>query len=137
MFKRNILIYSLFVSATCTSSLTFADPWRGDRDDDFRGGWQQQHAIQHDRPSRHYQNHQDHGPVYNNDHRYSTQYIDRRWQRGNYVPQAYRGQGYRVNNWRGRGLPTPRQGQRWLNVDGQYILIAAATGIITSILLHQ
>lgn len=154
MLKKNILVYSLLVSTTCASSLTFADPWRGDRDDRQRD-WQQRapQSDQYRRPVARYDDRdryrgdrdrdRDRGPVYYNqsyDRRYYHQPSyghNNRWQRGSYVPRDYWGPSYRVNNWRGRGLPPPPQGHRWLNVNGQYILIAATTGIITSILLHQ
>ncbi|MDO7775535.1 RcnB family protein, partial [Escherichia coli] len=48
----------------------------------------------------------------------------------------YRGNDYRVSNWNDRGLPPPPQGQHWSYINGNYVLIAAATGIITSILVN-
>ena len=44
---------------------------------------------------------------------------------------------YVVSDWRGRGLRQPPRGYQWVreeNNTGDYLLIAAATGIIASIL---
>jgi len=42
-----------------------------------------------------------------------------------------------VNDWRERGLREPPRGEHWAYVDGNYVLIAVATGIITSIILDS
>lgn len=58
------------------------------------------------------------------------------FRRGHAVPQDYRSDRYRVSDWHKRGLRQPPQGQHWAYINGNYVLIAAATGIITSILLN-
>lgn len=58
------------------------------------------------------------------------------FRRGHEMPQNYRGPQYRVNDWRARGLNQPPQGHYWANINGNYVLMAAATGIITSIILN-
>ncbi|VDR29126.1 Nickel/cobalt homeostasis protein RcnB precursor [Raoultella terrigena] len=58
------------------------------------------------------------------------------FRKGQPAPERYRGNAYRINNWNDRGLPAPPQGQHWSYIDGNYVLIAAATGIITSILVN-
>lgn len=57
------------------------------------------------------------------------------FRRGERAPERFRGDDYRLSDWRDRGLPAPPHGQHWAYIDGNYVLIAAATGIITSILL--
>ncbi|MFE8116041.1 RcnB family protein [Brenneria goodwinii] len=59
------------------------------------------------------------------------------FRKGHQVPQRFRGNDYRVNDWRARGLREPPAGQHWAYIDGNYVLIAAATGIITAILLNS
>ncbi|MDX5626736.1 MULTISPECIES: RcnB family protein [unclassified Brenneria] len=59
------------------------------------------------------------------------------FRKGHPVPQRFRGDDYRVNDWRARGLREPPSGQHWAYIDGNYVLIAAATGIITTILLNS
>jgi Ni/Co efflux regulator RcnB len=47
---------------------------------------------------------------------------------------------YVVNDWNRRGLRAPPRGYHWVrenNNSGDYILVAAATGIIASILAQQ
>ncbi len=59
------------------------------------------------------------------------------FERGKPVPEDYRGGDYRVSDWHDKGLPPPPEGQHWAYVDGNYVLIAATTGIITSIILNS
>lgn len=59
------------------------------------------------------------------------------FERGKPVPEDFRGRDYQVSDWRDRGLPPPPEGQHWAYVDGNYVLIAAATGVITSIILNS
>ncbi|WP_064121445.1 RcnB family protein [Halotalea alkalilenta] len=56
------------------------------------------------------------------------------WQRGQAVPQQYRGGNYVVNDWRSRNLAPPPSGQHWLQVNGDFVLAAIATGVIYSII---
>ncbi len=57
------------------------------------------------------------------------------FRRGYPAPQRYRGDYYRVDDWRHRGLQPPPRGHYWSYIDGRYVLIAAATGVITAILM--
>ncbi|ORM73409.1 hypothetical protein HA48_09815 [Pantoea wallisii] len=59
------------------------------------------------------------------------------FRRGYPAPQAFRGSHYRVDDWRDRGLYEPPRGEHWAYIDGNYVLVAAATGIITAILLNN
>lgn len=92
--------------------------------DDYRGSWGE-HDARHD---NHFRDHreQDHFAWNGN-----------QFHRGQPAPEQFRGEHYRINDWRGRGLPAPPIGQYWSAVNGNYMLIAAATGIITSILINS
>ncbi|MBJ7220667.1 MULTISPECIES: RcnB family protein [unclassified Brenneria] len=59
------------------------------------------------------------------------------FRKGQAAPKHFRGDNYRVNDWRVRGLREPPAGQHWAYINGNYVLIAAATGIITAILLNS
>ncbi|MCU7368465.1 RcnB family protein [Pantoea stewartii] len=59
------------------------------------------------------------------------------FRRGRPVPREYCGDRYRIDDWRERGLREPPEGQHWADIDGNYVLIAAATGIITSLILNN
>ncbi|AXK67696.1 MULTISPECIES: RcnB family protein [Burkholderia] len=54
--------------------------------------------------------------------------------RGGRVPQDYRGPKYVVDDWRGHDLQPPPSGYQWLQIDGDFVLAAMTTGVITSIL---
>jgi Ni/Co efflux regulator RcnB len=57
------------------------------------------------------------------------------FRKGHPMPHGFHDDGYRVSDWRGRGLPAPPSGHHWSYIDGNYVLIAAATGVVASILL--
>ncbi|MCA8143492.1 RcnB family protein [Burkholderia multivorans] len=54
--------------------------------------------------------------------------------RGGRVPQDYRGRKYVVDDWRRHHLQPPPSGYPWLQIDGDFVLVAITTGVITSIL---
>lgn len=59
------------------------------------------------------------------------------FRRGHAAPKSFRGDKYRVNDWRARGLSQPPQGHYWAAINGNYVLMAATTGIITSIIMNS
>jgi Ni/Co efflux regulator RcnB len=56
------------------------------------------------------------------------------WRRGAYVPVGYRG--YYVQDWGYYGLRPPPRGYRWIYADGNFVLMAAATGLIADLVIH-
>ena len=56
------------------------------------------------------------------------------WRRGGYVPVPYRH--YYVQDWGYYGLRPPPPGYRWVYADGNFVLMAVATGLIADIILH-
>ena len=56
------------------------------------------------------------------------------WRRGAYVPVGYRG--YYVQDWGYYGLRPPPPGYRWIYADGNFVLMAAATGLIADLVIH-
>lgn len=56
--------------------------------------------------------------------------------RGGYIPREYRMRAYEVDYHEHR-LSRPPQGQRWVQVGADYVLIAIATGVIANIILNQ
>lgn len=56
------------------------------------------------------------------------------WRRGGYVPPAYRG--FYVQDWGYYGLRPPPRGYRWVYADGNFVLMAVATGLIADIILN-
>jgi len=60
------------------------------------------------------------------------------YKRGGRVPVEYRGPRYVVTDWRHDHLREPPRGYHWVRSDnGDFLLVAIATGIITDILLHH
>jgi Ni/Co efflux regulator RcnB/SAM-dependent methyltransferase len=59
------------------------------------------------------------------------------WRRGGHVPYQYRSHQYVVNDWRGHHLHAPPRGHQWVQVGGDYVLMAIATGIIVNLMLAQ
>ena len=59
------------------------------------------------------------------------------WRRGGHIPPQYRSRQYVVEDWRGHRLHQPPHGYQWVQVGGDYVLVAIATGIIAQLLLTQ
>ena len=59
-----------------------------------------------------------------------------RWQRGQYLPREYRGGRYIVVQQNPR-LYQPPRGHHWVQVNGEFLLIAAATGLIAHAILSN
>jgi len=62
---------------------------------------------------------------------------NREWQRGDRIPRQYWGPHYVVTDWRGHHLSAPPRGYHWVQVNGDYVLAAVATGVILDTLLTQ
>jgi Ni/Co efflux regulator RcnB len=58
-------------------------------------------------------------------------------QRGGRLPSQYRNRQYVVNDWRGHRLSAPPRGYQWVQTGSDYVLVAAATGLIAQILLNN
>ena len=59
------------------------------------------------------------------------------WHKGDRVPEQYRDDRHVVNDWQGRHLRQPPAGYHWVQVNGEYVLAAVATGVIADILLNN
>ncbi|NHZ98802.1 RcnB family protein [Massilia sp. CCM 8734] len=59
------------------------------------------------------------------------------YRRGAYLEHQHRGSGYVVSDWRSRRLSAPPRGSHWVQANGDYLLVAIATGLITQVLLNQ
>jgi Ni/Co efflux regulator RcnB len=57
---------------------------------------------------------------------------DHNMHRGDRLPSRYRNHQYVVDNWRLHHLSAPPRGHRWVQVGSDYLLVAAATGLIVS-----
>lgn len=57
------------------------------------------------------------------------------YKKGGRLPQSYRGRQYVVSDWRGAHLRPPPRGYHWVRSDnGDFLLVAITTGVISSII---
>lgn len=59
---------------------------------------------------------------------------ERAWRRGEYLPQAYRSNGYVVRDYNRYGLPAPARGQYYYRSGNDVILGNSSTGLIAQVL---
>jgi Ni/Co efflux regulator RcnB len=59
------------------------------------------------------------------------------WRKGERLSNDYRDRQYVVDNWHEHGLHQPPRGYHWVGVGGDYLLVAAASGIIAQIVLSH
>jgi Ni/Co efflux regulator RcnB len=62
---------------------------------------------------------------------------DHDFRRGDRLPPEYRNRNYVVDDWRNHHLSAPPRGYHWVQVGGDYVLVAIATGIILQLLLNN
>lgn len=107
---------------------------------DHRGQGQQSQRWDNDRDGRGDRNGRaqrgPHGRWKATAYRRPSGYQARRWNRGERLPPAYRSSGYYVD-YRQYGYRAPPRGYQYVRVDNDVVLVAIATGVISSILLNQ
>lgn len=135
--KAMLLGLSLFALSSLFSPGSYADRhWEGDRhwDGDRHGQrWDRGHRESHWRHDGGDFRRYEHRGGYRDDYAWGGH----EFRRGYPLPPRYRDGYYRVNDWRYRGLRPPPRGHYWTYIDGRYVLIAAATGVITAILMNN
>lgn len=136
MKKIATIALSFMIIASSSLSAFAQGPGNGPDQQQRKLPQQQQHQQQnnpqqgHNAQPQHASQHQQRG----NQRAEHQQKPD--FRRGHALPQQYRGKGYQVSDWKKRGLKSPPSGHRWMNVDGNYVLIAVATGVIASVIAH-
>ena len=60
-----------------------------------------------------------------------------RFHRGERLSAEYRHRHYVVDDWRGHQLSAPPRGYHWVQMGGDYVLVAIATGIIVQLMLNN
>ena len=148
-------ILSLAIILSCAfTSVSWADGpggnnrgqqqvWQNDSGHGGPDGNHQQGPGKGPQGNNHQGNGGDHGGNHSSDNRHQERHEQDHFawsghdfRKGQPAPERFRGNDYRVNDWNDRGLPAPPRGQHWSYIDGNYVLIAPATGIITSILIN-
>ena len=59
------------------------------------------------------------------------------WHKGDRIPASYRDKRYEVSDWKAHNLRQPPSGYHWVNVNGDFVLAAVATGVIADLLLNN
>ena len=92
------------------------------------------------------QGHDDHrAPPPHDDHRAAPPHDehargagpDHSWHKGDRIPASYRDKRYEVRDWKARHLRQPPRGYHWVQVNGDFVLAAIATGVIADLLLNN
>jgi len=68
---------------------------------------------------------------------YRDGYRAGQFRRGDRLPPEYRHRNYVVDDWRGHHLNAPPRGYHWVQVGGDYVLVAIATGVILQLFLSR
>lgn len=120
--KRHLLALALLASLPMVMTTTAAFAQDQDHGWDHRGDDHYDHG--HDR-DYHY-DHDHHGGW------------DRHYGRGEYLPERYRAREYYVDDYARYHLYAPPPGHRWIRgYDGNFVLVAVATGlIVTELVAH-
>lgn len=167
MKPRNLVVYALAAATLSVSSLSFAqgnphggrfeaptlqrmDERRDDRRDDRRDFREDRRDDRRDFRQERREDRRDYRDdrrddrhVYRHDHRHGPQaryYYQARgpeFQRGRYIPVEYRNRQYVVLNPHQHRLYAPPRGQQWVQVGGDYVLVAIATGLIVNLILSN
>lgn len=159
--KSRMIVCAVAAAALGMGSLSFAQGYdrgydRGDRGDHDRQGWQQRGDNRHDGERRDWQRgerrdgYNRHGGYDRGErrgdmarggdegqNRFSYGARGPEWHRGGRIPLEYRNRQYVVNDWRGHRLAAPPRGYEWVQVGGDYVMVAIATGIIAQLLISQ
>lgn len=139
--KNHVLVATLTAISLTFGGLAFAKD-RDDRDDrhgrDERRG-QSQHADpgRDHRGPRGNQGAQNHRPHQQEFAEGRGAGPDHNFRKGGRLPPEYRGRYYVVEDWRGHRLSAPPRGYHWVQIGGDYVLVANPTGIIVQIYLGQ
>lgn len=132
--KRHLLALALLSSLPLVMTTTAAVAQDHDHGDhgDHDHGWDRQgddhdHGHGHDRDDRGWHEDHDHGRHVG---------WDRHYRRGEYLPERYRVREYYVDDYASYHLYAPPRGYVWVRGDdGQFVLVALATGLIVQELL--
>lgn len=146
--KSTTIVCAIAVASMGLSSLSFAQGNDGRNGHQGRPQQQQQqqqyqHGPHHgpqvipQRNLRPIDNRFDHGDMRRNDRGYYYNARGPEFRRGGYIPREYRNRQYVVSNYRAYRLAPPPRGQQWVQVGGDYVLVAIATGLIANIILNH
>lgn len=133
------VVSSIMAMSLITGGFAFAQGY-GDRNERDRGDQGQRGGQQDRRDNQARQPHRpgNQGPAYNNERRDERGAgPDHQFHRGERLPIEYRHHNYVVEDWRAHRLSAPPRGYHWVQVGGDYVLVAIASGIILQLMLSN
>lgn len=121
MFKKIILaaVALSFIGAPLAQARDYHQPQPSYKSHNYKGG------PKHQRPAPQPPKHYKPAPKYSKHQNYH-------WSKGQRVPNWQKQK--RVNDYRRYGLQKPGRGQQWVQVDNQFLLVTAATGLIIGLM---
>ena len=134
--KRHLLALALLASVPLAMTTTAAVAQ--DQDHDHGRDHHDDHDRGHYQDRDHGNDRDDHG--WRDDHHDHGRHVgwDRHYRRGEYLPERYRVREYYVDDYARYHLYAPPPGHRWVRGDdGEFVLVAIATGLIVTELVGQ
>jgi Ni/Co efflux regulator RcnB len=122
--KRILIVTTALSLLAAPLSGAFAQSWNDRHDDRRNDTMTMQRHDDHRGNSMMMQRHNDH-----RDYRHSN------WRKGGRIDRSDWNRGHRVNDWQRRHLQRPPRGYEWRQVDNNYVLAAAATGLIAALVM--
>jgi Ni/Co efflux regulator RcnB len=135
--KRLLIATTALTLLVAPMSEAFAQGWNNNRHDDRPATTTMQRQDDH-RPGNDMtmQRHDDNRQAdYRNDNYRNDNGGHRDWHKGGRIERNDWNRGQRVNDYRRYHLQRPPRGYEWRRVDNNYVLAAAATGLIMSLVL--
>lgn len=127
--KRLLIATTALTMLIAPMGESFAQGWNNNRRDDNRPAAAMS-MQRHDNDRR---------DDYRNDNRDGDYRHDngrhRGWYKGGRIERNDWNRGQRVNDWQNRRLQRPPRGYEWRRVDNNYVLAAAATGLIAAMVM--
>jgi len=135
--KRLLIVTTALTMLIAPMSESFAQGWNSNRRDDNRPAAAM--SMRHDNDRRDDYRNDNRSGDYRNDNRNADYRHDngrhRGWYKGGRIERNDWNRGQRVNDWQRRHLQRPPRGYEWRQVDNNYVLAAAATGLIAALVL--
>jgi Ni/Co efflux regulator RcnB len=128
--KRLLIATTALTLLVAPLSEAFAQGWNNnDRHDNGRSGAMTNQYRDNDRRA------DDRNDNYHNDNDRHDNGKHRGWYKGGRIDRNDWNRGQRVNDYRRYRLQAPPRGYEWRRVDNNYVLAAAATGLIMALVL--
>lgn len=135
---KHCLTIAISLALIAMTGVAAASPYQDNHRDPNRNGWNDRdHGGKDHRDQRHYDRRDNRPPPrHDNGRRYGPG-PGPRYYRGQHLPPRYMGSPYYVQDYRHYRLHDPRPGHRWVRSDnGQFLLVAIATGVIVEALVN-